>query len=146
MRITIGNYTGLTAEDLVERDPCLAEWLWQHADTVPTALRQEVRAALAEFRLARLSYQYDRLAGKLEALKRQRAEDRLRAPSAEEIDFEKVTADGLPRELAEAYRMLAEKDRELVTIKEAFKNLRTEYARTICPPGGGSGSSSTTRS
>jgi hypothetical protein len=60
MRIPVGHYKKLTTEELVERDPRLAEWLWQHAGTVPAALRQEVRAALAEVRLWRLSDQYDR--------------------------------------------------------------------------------------
>ena len=73
MRITIGNYKGLTAEELVDRDPGYAEWFWQHATQAPRELRQEVRAALAEFQLARLSYQYDREVEKLETLKRQRA-------------------------------------------------------------------------
>jgi hypothetical protein len=143
MRITIGNYKGLTVQELVERDPGYAEWFWQHADGAPTELRREVRTLLAESRLARLSDQYDRLLEKSEAMKRQHARDRIRVPSAEEINFEKVRADGLQRQLADAYRMIADKDREMGTIKETFKKLRTEYARTILPPCGGSGSSST---
>jgi hypothetical protein len=144
MRITIGDYKGVTAEDLVERDSRYAEWFWQHADRAPMKLRQEVRAVLAESRLARLSDQYDRLSQKMDAMKRQYAEDRIRVPSAEEINFEKVRADGLQRELLETLQMMADKDRETGTIKEAFKKLRTEYARMVCPPGGGSGSSSLT--
>ena len=138
MRITIGNYKGWTAEELVERDPGYAEWFWRHAATVPNALRQEVRAALAESRLDRLSYQYDRLAEKLHALKRQRTEERGLGPSAEEVNFEKVRADGLQRELADACRTVAEKDRELAAVKALFKKLRAEYARIVCPPGDGS--------
>ena len=103
---------------------------------LPWKLRQEVRAVLAETRLARLSDQYDRLAEKIEALKRQHAQDRIRVPSAEEINFEKVRADGLQRELADAYRMLAEKDRELAAVKDLFKKLRAEYARTLCSDAG----------
>ena len=80
MRITIGSYKGRTAEELVERDPRFAEWFWQHAANVPMELRQEVRAALAEFRLARLSYQYDREVQKAEAMRRQRAEERAWGP------------------------------------------------------------------
>jgi hypothetical protein len=128
----IGNYKGLSAEELVERDPDYAEWFWQHADTVPAALRQEVRAALAESRLWRLSDQYDRLLAQVEGLKRRRAEERM--PSAEEINFEKLRADGLQGELAEAYRMLAEKEDQLAALKEVFKKLRAEYARMVCPP------------
>ena len=136
MRITIGNYKGLSAEELVERDPDYAEWFWQHADTVPAALRQEVRAALAESRLWRLSDQYDRLLAQVEGLKRRRAEERM--PSAEEINFEKLRADRLQGELAEAYRMLAEKEDQLAALKEVFKKLRAEYARMVCPSGSSS--------
>ena len=145
MRIKIGSYKGLTAEELVERDPGYAEWFWQHAANVPMELRQEVRTMLAEARLARLSDQYDRLAAKVEAARRQRAEERAWGPSAEEIDFEKVRADRLQRELAEAYRMVADKDRELAAVKEVFKKLRAEYARIVCPPGGDPGSPTTAR-
>jgi hypothetical protein len=141
MRITIGSYKGLTAEELVERDPRLAEWLWRHANRASMELRQEVRAALAEARLARLSYQYDRLVAKVEADRRQRAEERAWGPSADEINFEKLRADGLQRELAEAYRTIAEKDGELGVLKETFKKLRAEYARLVCPPGGPDSSS-----
>jgi FMN phosphatase YigB (HAD superfamily) len=133
MRIRIGSYKGLTAKELVERDPGYAEWFWRHADRASMELRLEVRAALAEFRLARLSYQYDREMQKAEATRRQRAEERAWGPSAEEINFEKVRADGLQRELAEACRMLAEKDRELEAVKELFKKLRADYARLVCP-------------
>ena len=143
MQIAIGDYKGLTAEELVERDPGYAEWFWQHANRVPMKLRQEVRVLLAESRLDRLSYQYDRQVKETEALKRQHAQERIRVPSAEEINVEKVRADRLQRELVDAYRMLADKDRETATIKEAFKRLRADYARLVCPPGGGSGSSST---
>jgi hypothetical protein len=134
MRITIGSYKGLAAQELVEQDPGYAEWFWRHAAKVPAALRQEVRAALAEFRLARLSYQYDREVQKAEATRRQRAEERAWGPSAEEINFEKVRADRLQRELAEACRLLAEKDGELGVLKETFKKLRADYARLVCPP------------
>jgi len=144
MRITIGDYAGVTAQELVERDPGYAEWFWQHADRAPMELRQEVRAVLAETRLDRLSWQYDRLAAYVEAMKRQRAEERAWGPSAEEIGAEKLRADRLQRELADAYQMLADKDLETATIKEAFKKLRAEYARIVCPPGGGSRSSSWT--
>ena len=78
MRIAIGDYKETTAEELVDRDPCYAEWFWQHADGAPMALRQEVRAVLAESRLARLSDQYDREVRYSEALKRQHAENRIR--------------------------------------------------------------------
>ncbi len=105
-------------------------------------LRQEVRAVLAESRLDRLSDQYDRLAAYVEAMKRQHTQDRIRVPSVEEINVEKVRADGLQRELADAYRMIAEKDQELEAIKAVFKKLRAEHVRIACPPGGGSGSSS----
>ncbi len=142
MRIAIGNYNGLTAEELVERDPGYAEWFSQHADRAPMELRQEVRAVLAESRLARLSDQYDRLSQKMEGMKRQHAENRIRTPSAEEINVEKVRADELQRELADAYRVMADKDQELDTIKETFTKLRAEYVRMVCPSGGGSGSSS----
>jgi len=74
----IGNYKGLTARELVQRDPTYAEWFWQHAAKASRKLRQEVRAVLAETRLARLSDQYDRLVREIEGLKRQRAEDRMR--------------------------------------------------------------------
>ncbi len=143
MRIAIGNYKGVTVQELVDRDPGYAEWFWQHADGVPTKLRREVQTLLAESRLARLSDQYDRLSAYVEALKRQQAQDRIRVPSAEEINVEKVRADGLRRDLVTALQMVAEKDRKLGTIKEAFRKLRTEYARIVCPPGGGSGSSLT---
>ena len=144
MRVTVGNYKGLTAQELVNRDPGYAKWFWQHAKRVPMKLRQEVRVLLAESRLWRLSDQYDRLAAYVEALKLQHAQSRIRVPSAEEINVEKVRADRLQRDLADAYQMLADKDRELGTIKEVFKKLRTEYVRMVCPPGGGSGSSSWT--
>jgi G:T/U-mismatch repair DNA glycosylase len=134
MRITIGNYKGLSAEELVEQDPDYAEWFWRHAEQAE--LRQEVRAALAESRLWRLSDQYDRLLAQVEGLKRQRAEERM--PSAEEINFEKLRADRLQGELAEAYRMLAEKEDQLAALKEVFKKLRAEYARMVCPSGSSS--------
>ena len=143
MRIAIGDYEGLTADELVDLDSGYAEWFWQHADTAPMELRQEVRAVLAESRLDRLSDQYDRLLGNMEAMKRQHTQDRIRVPSAEEINVEKVRADRLQRDLATAFQLLAEKDRELDTIKEVFKKLRTEYAHMACPPSGGSGSLST---
>ena len=73
MRITIGDYKGLTAQELVDRDPGYAEWFWQHAEGMPMELRQEVRVVLAETRLARLSDQYDRLSQKMDAMKRQHA-------------------------------------------------------------------------
>ncbi len=136
MRIAIGDYKETTAEELVDRDPCYAEWFWQHADGAPMALRQEVRAVLAESRLARLSDQYDREVRYSEALKRQHAENRIRAPSAEEVNFEKVRADGLQRDLVTALQMIAEKDQEMVILKESFKKLRGEYARIVCPPRG----------
>jgi len=75
--MTIGSYKGMSAAELVERDPRYAEWYWRHADDVPMALRQEVRAVLAESRLARLSDQYDREVTYSEALKRQHARDRI---------------------------------------------------------------------
>jgi len=134
MQIAIGEYEGMTAEELVERDPGYAEWFWQHADMVPLELRQEVRAVLAESRLARLSDQYDREVTYSEALKRQHAEGRIRAPSAEEINVEKVRADRLQRDLVTALQMIAEKDRELSAVTETFKKLRGEYARIVCPP------------
>ena len=144
MLVTIGNYNGLSVQELVDRDPGYAEWFWRHADRAPMELRQQVRAVLAESRLWRLSDQYDRLAAYVEAMKLQHARNRIRVPSAEEINGEKVRADRLQRDLADAYQMLADKDRETATINEAFKKLRTEYARMVCPPGGGSGSSSWT--
>jgi hypothetical protein len=143
MQIAIGDYKGMTVEELVERDPGYAEWFWQHAEGVPMKLRQEVRVLLAETRLARLSDQYDRLLAKSEAIKRQHAETRIRVPPVEEINAEKVRADGLQRELAAVLQVFADKDREMDTIKEAFKKLRAEYAGIVCPPSGGSGSSST---
>ena len=137
MLVTIGNHKGMTARELVEQDPSYAEWFWRHADGVPMELRQEVRAVLAESRLARLSDQYDREVTYTEALKRQHAEGRIRVPSAEEVNFEKVRADRLQRDLVTALQMVAEKDRELVTLKETFKKLRGEYARIVCPSGVG---------
>ena len=106
-------------------------------------LRQEVRAVLAESRLDRLSDQYDRWSRKMDAMKRQHARDRIRAPSVEEINFEKVRADGLQRDLAATLQIIAQKDRELAAIKEVFKKLRAEHVRMVCPPSGGSGSLST---
>ena len=100
-------------------------------------LRQEVRVVLAEVRLHRLAGQYDREVRKAEAMKRQRVEERALGPSVEEVNFEKLRADGLQRELAEACRLLAEKDQELAGVKEVFRKLRAEYARLACPPPAG---------
>jgi len=137
MRIAIGEYKGMTAEELVEQDPRYAEWFWQDAEGEPMELRQEVRAVLAESRLARLSDQYDREVRCSEALKRQHAEGRIRVPCAEEISAEKVKADRLQRELASVLQVLAEKDREMGILTETFKKLRSQYARIVCPPEGG---------
>ena len=134
MQVTTGKYEGLTVQEMVDREPCYAEWFWRHADKASRELRQEVRAVLAETRLARLSYQYDREVQRAEALKRQQAEERVWGPSAEEVNVEKLRADGLQREVAEACRLLAEKDQELEAVKEFFRKLRADYARLACPP------------
>ena len=137
MNVTTGKYEGLTVQEMVDREPCYAEWFWRHADKASRELRQEVRAVLAETRLARLSYQYDREVQRAEALKRQQAEERAWGPSAEEVNVEKLRADGLQREVAEACRLLAEKDQKLEAVKELFRKLRADYARLACPPTAG---------
>ncbi len=137
MNVTTGKYEGLTVQEMVDREPCYAEWFWRHADKASKELRQEVRAVLAETRLARLSYQYDREMQKAEALKRQRAEERAWGSSAEEVDLQKLRADGLQRDLLDACRIIAEKDQELEAVKELFRKLRADYARLACPPPAG---------
>ena len=137
MRIAVGKYEGQTVQEMVDREPGYAEWFWRHADKASKELRQEVRAVLAETRLARLSGQYDREVQRAETLKRQRAEERAWGPSPEEVNFEKLRADGLQRELAEACRLLAEKNQELAAVKGLFRKLRAEYARLACPPSAG---------
>ena len=131
MSVTTGKYEGLTVQEMVDREPCYAEWFWRHADKASRELRQEVRAVLAETRLARLSDQYDREVQRAEALKRQRAEERAWGPSAEEVNFEKLRADGLQRDLLNACRIIAEKDQEL----EAVKELLQKASGGLFPPG-----------
>ena len=133
MRIAIGDYKGMTAEELVERDPALCRMVLAARRHGPDELRQEVRAALAESRLDRLSYQYDRLAENLEAMKRQRTEERVWVPSAEEVNFEKVRADGLQRELADACRMMPKRTGNWPRSKRSSRNfgqsMPASYAR-----------------
>ena len=133
MRITMGSYKGLTAEELVERDPGYAEWFWQHATNVPMALGRKSGRCWQNSGspVSRTSTTGRR---EIEGMKRQQAEERALGPSADEVNFEKLRADGLQKELAEACRLLADKDREMEAVKEVFKKLRVEYARTDARP------------